>query len=111
MSKEEVDAWQLAKDMIAKKRVVAISMGLFQPGTLVSFCYQGQARIGVIHSVDPKQDAIGVAYINAKVAHLDNPSLLTEVRKEGDMCLILRNVFEQHKEYIEALKGKKDEAQ
>ncbi len=109
MSKE-VDAWQLAKDIRAKKRVVEMSMGLFQPGTLVSFCYQGQARLGVIHSIDPKQDASGVAYINAQVTHLDNPKVHTTVRKEHEMCVILRNVFDRHKEFLEAQKAAENES-
>lgn len=103
-----MDAWQLAKEIVAKKRVGEMRMGLFQPGTLVSFCYQGQARLGVIHSTDPKLDAAGVAAINAEVDHLNTPGLRTNVRKESEMCLILRNVFDTHKEFLAKKKEKED---
>lgn len=90
----QVNAWQQAKDIVSKKQILAMQLGLFQPGTLVSFCYLGKARLGVIKSINPKQDAAGEAQINAVVVHLDDSTKTTEVRKEETMCVLLRNVFD-----------------
>ena len=111
MSKKEVDAWQLAKDLLNRRRMGEMSMGLFQRGTLVSFCCQGEAKIGVITSTEPKVDASGEVFINARVTHMDDPKRTTDVRREREMCVIFKNVFERHEEFMEKLKADEKKAQ
>lgn len=86
--------WQTAQDIVGKKEVLAMQLGLFQPGTLVSFCYLGKARLGVIRSTEPQLAPDGQAFINAQVSYLDNPELTAHIRRESEMCVIMRNVFD-----------------